>query len=287
MEVRRRRIRISFSDPDATDSDSGEDASSASCGRKTKIVILHCSSSSSARKNPGGCGSQQRQAIRSSSASCRERAVVSSAPVMKRCRGVYERQPGRWAAEFRSHRHKARHWIGTFATEEEAKAAYDDFEKQFVPLRRCGLPLPLPALEPRPWPRCWPSQRASHPHRQRHPHPPPDTEKRQIVQALAATGITLPPLPSAPAPASAPCVSSSTSASPPPPPRLVPAPPTGFENAEPHTDDALPSVHSFWADEPADDDLVGLADLGHLPLPFSDGSMDFDPADLSLFDGFL
>jgi hypothetical protein len=95
----------------------------------------------------------------------------------------------------------------------------------------------------------------------------------------------LPPLPSAPA-ASAPCVSNSTSASSPPPP-LVPAPPTPFENAAELHADALPSVHSFWADEPADEDLVGLADLGHLPLPFSDGSMDFDPADLSLFDGFL
>ncbi|CAD6265611.1 unnamed protein product [Miscanthus lutarioriparius] len=173
MEARR-RIRISFSDPDATDSDSGEDASSASCGSKTKIVILHCSSST--RKNPAGCGSQQRQAIRSSSASCRDRAVVGLRPVMKRCRGVYERQPGRWAAEFRSHRHKARHWIGTFATEEEATAAYDDFERQFVPSRRCGLPLPLAALE-RGHGRAAGVHRASHPHRQRHPHTP-DTEKR-------------------------------------------------------------------------------------------------------------
>lgn len=282
MEARR-RIRISFSDPDATDSDSGDDASSASCGKTTKIVILHCSSSTSARKSPGagGCCSQQKQAIRSSSASCWERAVVGSAP-MKRCRGVYERQPGRWAAEFRSHRLKARHWIGTFATEEEATAAYDDFEKQFVPSRRCGLPLPLPLTALQRGGRSAGVHRASHPHRRQRQRHPPDTEKRQIVQALTATGVMLPPLPSAPS--SAPCVSSSTSALPQPP--LMPAPPTLFSNAQPHAD-ALPSVHAFWADEPADEDLVGLADLGHLPLPFSDGSMDFDPADLSLFDGFL
>ncbi|KAG0523320.1 hypothetical protein BDA96_07G113600 [Sorghum bicolor] len=197
---------------------------------------------------------------------------------MKRCRGVYERQPGRWAAEFRSHRLKARHWIGTFATEDEAKAAYDDFERQFFPARRCGLPVPLPALERGGGRAAGGVQRASNPHRQRHPHPP---DKRQIVLALAATGIMLPPLPSAPA--SAPCISNPTSATPQRP--LVPPPP--FENnAEPHGD-AVPSVHSFWADEPADEDLIGLADLGHLPLPFSDGSMDFDPDDLSLFDGFL
>jgi len=78
----------------------------------------------------------------------------------------------------------------------------------------------------------------------------------------------------------APCVSSSTSASPPPPPL--------FRDAR-RRDDAPRSLHSIWADEPADEDIVGLADLAHLPLPrFSDASMDFDPADLSLFDnGFL
>ncbi|CAM0878272.1 unnamed protein product [Alopecurus aequalis] len=54
------------------------------------------------------------------------RKVARSTP-SRRFRGVYERQPGRWAAEFRSHRPKLRCWIGTFPSEEGAKAAYDVF----------------------------------------------------------------------------------------------------------------------------------------------------------------
>ncbi|RCV30803.1 hypothetical protein SETIT_6G125200v2 [Setaria italica] len=193
-----------------------------------------------------------------------------SAPT-RRYRGVYERQPGRWAAEFRSHRLKVRHWVGTFATEEEAKAAYDAIEREFISSPRCGRQQPA-------------SERAGNGGGvRRASHPPPD-DNRQIVLALttATTRMLLPPAGATTVSVSvpsAPCVSSSTSAS----------PPTPFQDAQLH-DDAPPSVHSFWADEPADEDLVGLADLAHLPLPlpFSGANMDFDPADLSLFDnGFL
>jgi hypothetical protein len=197
-----------------------------------------------------------------------------SAPT-KRYPGVYERQPGRWAAEFRSHRLKVRHWVGTFATEEEAKAAYDAFEREFISSPRCGR------LPP-------PSERAGNGGgvRRASSHPPPD-DNRQIVLALTTATTTRMLRPPAGATttvsvsvSSGPCVSSSTSSS----------PPTPFQDAQLLHGDAPPSVHSFWADEPADEDLVGLADLAHLPLPlpFSDAKMEFDPADLKLFDnGFL
>ena len=280
-----RRIRIFFSDPDATDSDSGDDPTSGVCAPtksagKTELVILQCNSRTNtntrgAKMNPAGAGCGRPQAIRSlalpAAGSSRNRAV-GSAPTTRRHRGVYERQPGRWAAEFRSHRLKVRHWVGTFATEEEAKAAYDAFERQFrsSPRPRCGTPAS---------PNSGCVRRAS--------HPPPD-EKQQIVLALTAAATTrmLPP-PSAGAtmaasvcvPSAPPCIFSSTWAS---------SPPTLFRD-ERRRDDAPRSLHSIWADEPADEDIVGLADLAHLPLPrFSDASMDFDPADLSLFDnGFL
>ncbi|RLN04310.1 dehydration-responsive element-binding protein 1E-like [Panicum miliaceum] len=265
-----RRIRVFFSDPDATDSDSGDsDACATTKPAGKTILILQCNSSTNtrAKMNPAGCG--RPQAIGSSApaavGSSRNRAV-GSAPTTRRYRGVYERQPGRL---------KVRHWVGTFATEEEAKAAYDAFERRFHSSPRCGPP--ASSLE----------RGANAGAVRRASHPPPD-EKRQIVLALmtAATTRMLPPSSAGAMAASvsvppAPCDSSSMSASP---------PPTLFRDAR-RRDEVPRSLHSLWADEPADEDLdlVGLADLAHLPLPrFSDPNMDFDPADLSLFDnGFL
>ncbi|RLM60970.1 dehydration-responsive element-binding protein 1E-like [Panicum miliaceum] len=275
-----RRIRVFFSDPEATDSDSGDSDTCAATkpAGKTEIIILQCNSSTNtrAKMNPAGCG--RPQAIYSSApaaAGSSRNHAVGSAPTTRRYRGAYERQPGRWAAEFRSHRLKVRHWVGTFATQEEAKAAYDAFERRFHSSPRSGLP----ASSSERGANAGGVRRAS--------HPPPDDEKRQIVLALmtAATTRMLPPssvgaMAASVSVPSAPCISSSTSAS---------SPPTLFRDARRCDDDAPRSLHSIWADEPGDGDLVGLADLAHLPLPrFSDPSMDFDPADLSLFDnGFL
>ncbi|CAO2201470.1 unnamed protein product [Urochloa humidicola] len=279
-----RRIRVFFSDPDATDSDSGDDPTCRSCAAtksaagKTEILILH----GNTKKNPDGCGGRAQTTIGSlePAASIGRGAVVMSSAPVRRHRGVYERQPGRWAAEFRSHRLKVRHWVGTFATEAAAKAAYDAFEREFLSSPRRARP---PASEP--------DGNGVGGGFRRAPRPPPD-DKPQVVLALAAAAAPrmLPPADAmAASVTAAPCVSSSTSAgamaassvssstsASPPPPAL-------FEDAA-RTHE--PSVHSFWADEP---DLVGLADLSHLPLPFSgSASMDFDPADLELFDnGFL
>ncbi|CAL5006742.1 unnamed protein product [Urochloa decumbens] len=283
------RIRVFFSDPDATDSDSGDDPTSAgSCAAtksaaagKTQILILH-GNSAMAKKNPAGFGCGRAPATIGSPAAAsigKRAAVMSSDAPARRHRGVYERQPGRWAVEFRSHRLKVRHWVGTFATEAAAKAAYDAFEREFLssPSPRCGRLPPPPASD------------GNGGGVRRAPRPPA-VDKRQIVLALAAAAIPAAARMRRPACAvAAPCVSSSTSAgataascvlssasASPPPPAL-------FEDAA----RSQPSIHSFWADDP--DDLVGLADLSHLPLPFSRGaSMEFDPADLELFDnGFL
>ncbi|CAO2210751.1 unnamed protein product, partial [Urochloa humidicola] len=104
-----------------------------------------------AKKNPAGsrCGPAQAAIIGSPAPASigRRAAVISSdTPATRRHRGVYERQPGRWAAEFRSHRLKVRHWVGTFATEAAAKAAYDAFERDFL-LSSPRRPPPPPASE--------------------------------------------------------------------------------------------------------------------------------------------
>ncbi|KAJ1268229.1 hypothetical protein BS78_07G120400 [Paspalum vaginatum] len=262
------RIRIFFSDPDATDSDSGDDTTSNNvCGR-TEIIILHSNSVTiTKKKRTAGCTSQE--AIGSSAlAACSNKRSVTSTST-KQYHGVYERQPGRWAAEFRSYRLKVRHWVGTFGTEEEAKAAYDDFKKQFFSSPHCVR---------RPVLKC--GGKAGDVHRVSHP---PADEKRQIVLALAATKVLTSsasamavPVPSAPGISSFPPAAAAEPLT----------PPTPFQDMQLHDDPPPSRLHSFWA-EPTDEDLVGLADLANLPLPFSNGNMDFDPADLSLFDGFL
>ncbi|KAF8701812.1 hypothetical protein HU200_033131 [Digitaria exilis] len=293
------RIRISFSDPDATDSDSDDgstSAASAACAssskppiKQTKILILHGSNSTitSNKMSPAAaCARRRAQATGSSSASRSSRNRVP--PTRRSYPGVYERQPGLWAVEFRRHSIKVRHWVGTFATEAEAKAAYDAFEKQLLssspapsPERRRGGGGNIAGDVHR-------RSRASESRRE------PD-ENRQVVLALAAPPRTKARTMVTSATA---CAKAAASVS-------VPSAPLFISSSTPllplrtiqfkknaRLCDVPTSLHSLWADEPIDeDDLVGLADLAHLPLPFSDdASMDFefDPADLSLFDnGFL
>uniref|UniRef100_A0A0D9X760 AP2/ERF domain-containing protein n=1 Tax=Leersia perrieri TaxID=77586 RepID=A0A0D9X760_9ORYZ len=58
-------------------------------------------------------------------------------------RGVYQRQPGRWAVDFRDHRLNVRQWLGTFPSQEEALAAHDAFEAQV----RASLAAAVPKAE--------------------------------------------------------------------------------------------------------------------------------------------
>ncbi|KAL5221759.1 hypothetical protein ABZP36_026472 [Zizania latifolia] len=130
---------------------------------------------------------------------------VSTTTTKRRFPGVYERNTGRWAADFWDHRLKVRQWLGTFPSEEEAKAAYDDFKLKL---------------------------RASH--------------------QRDASAVVLP------SPAD-----------------------LRWEDPHPHDDNQLYATttkilvdYVQEEDLAGEDDFIGLADLGHLPLPFLDGNTD-------------
>jgi hypothetical protein len=188
---------------------------------------------------------------------------------------VYERQPGRWSAEFRSHRLKARHWLGTYPTEEEARAAYDSFEASFLSQPGRGGP---PASSAGGGGGSRDVHRAAS-------HPTDDKRPTIVLALMSATTLATGPSATAararPSLSSPPCISSLTTAS--------PSPASQKSEQQAHAD-APTSIDQFWEDVPNEEDLVGLADLSDLPLPLLDGNMDsmLSLGDLSLCDnGFL
>ncbi|CDY53906.1 BnaA07g38140D [Brassica napus] len=115
-----RVVRISFTDPFATDSSSGEEENDkASPTPRVKRYVEEIRFGETKPPRKARCKAEKK----GGGGERKAKADVSANPI--KYRGVRQRRWGSFAAEIRDSASRTRIWLGTFATAEEAAVAYD------------------------------------------------------------------------------------------------------------------------------------------------------------------
>lgn len=133
----RRRVRVLFEDPDATDSDSdSDDEEAGGTPSRTKRFSFEAF-----------IGKAPAKPVLPAAAAV---AACTSGGAPERYRGVRLRKWGKWAAEIRNPFTGKRQWLGTFDTAGAASAAYLSASRSFADEKRRRRGQPVPSSSPVP-----------------------------------------------------------------------------------------------------------------------------------------